>query len=313
MNDPDFYRPGRVGKLLPPDVSAAINAGIADSDRAFHGEEPGVLLLLVDPQVDFIHVDGALSVPGAVEDTRRTIEWIFRNLGSIDTIAASLDSHYPQHIFFPTWWVDERGEHPAPYTVILPEQVRSGRWQPVYQQEWSRSYVERLHAQAKKDLMIWPFHAMLGTPGHAITPALYEALAYQSAASGNPLRLIVKGTLPETEFYSILEAEVKPQQGERGELNRELLEWMVGFEQVFIAGQAKSHCVLETLTSIGRFYQDQPETMAKFHLLTDCTSSVQHPEIDFEAIAQDALSGFERQGLRLVTSEAPLDVRRPAS
>ena len=307
MKFPAFYRPNQVGKLYPPDVSAAVDAGAADSGKAIHPERPGTLLLLVDPQVDFVHTDGALSVPGAVEDTRRTIEWIFRNLASIDRIAASLDSHYPQHIFFPTWWVDEHGEHPVPYTVILPEDVKSGRWRPVYQQEWSSSYVERLHEQAKKDLMIWPFHTMLGTPGHAITPALYEALAYQTAASGNPLRLIVKGTLPETEFYSILEAEVKPQDGSRGELNRELLEWMVGFERVFVAGQAKSHCVLETLTSISRFFKGQPEKMAKFHLLTDCTSSVQHPEIDFEALAQEALAGFEDQGLQLATSETPLE------
>jgi nicotinamidase/pyrazinamidase len=305
MDFPDFYRPGRVGELYRPEIEQAVAAGLEDAHLAPQGDERGILLLLVDPQVDFIHIDGALSVPGAVDDTRRTIEWIFRNLGRIDTIAASLDSHSPQQIFFPTWWVGEDGGHPDPYTVILPEDVRSGRWQPVHQPEWSRCYVEALHEQTKKELMIWPFHAMLGTPGHAITPALYEAAAYQSAASGRNLRLVVKGTLPETEYYSLLEAEVKPA-GERGELNRELIEWMMAFEAVYVAGQAKSHCVLETLTSIVDYFNGQPEKIGRFRLLTDCTSSVQHPEIDFEALAQETLAGFEGQGLRLLASTDPL-------
>jgi nicotinamidase/pyrazinamidase len=307
MQFPEFYRPEHVGKLYQPDVSLAVAAGLADAERASTAESGASLLLLVDPQVDFIHSDGALSVPGAVDDTRRTIEWIFRNLGEIHTVAASLDSHYPQQIFFSTWWIDQGGSHPAPYTVILPEDVESGKWIPLYQVEWSRAYVARLRDRAKKDLMIWPFHTMLGTPGHAITPALYEAIAYQSAASGHAPRIVIKGTLPETEFYSLLEAEVKPEADERGGLNLELIEWMSGFEQVFVAGQAKSHCVLETLASIVGYYGDQSEAIAKYNLLTDCTSSVQHPEVDFEAIAQETLSGFERQGLHLVDSSTPLE------
>ncbi|MEJ2012598.1 MAG: hypothetical protein P8X64_10305 [Anaerolineales bacterium] len=305
MNYPDFYHSQRVGELYRPEIEQAVSAGLEDAERAFRGDEAGILLLLVDPQVDFIHTDGALSVPGAVDDTRRTIEWIFRNLGRIDTIAASLDSHSPQQIFFPTWWVGAGGEHPDPYTVIRAEDVRSGVWQPVHQPEWSRNYVEVLQERSKKELMIWPFHTMLGTPGHAITPSLYEAMAYQSAASGNNVHLVVKGTLPETEYYSLLEAEVKPA-GDRGQLNRELLEWMIGFEAIYVAGQAKSHCVLETLASIAEYFEGQPEKIGKFHLLTDCTSSVQHPQIDFEALAQERLAEFERQGLQLVASTGHL-------
>ena len=307
MQFPEFYRPDQVGKLYQPDVGLAVAVGLADAERAVHAEHHGSLLLLVDPQVDFIHTDGALSVPGAVEDTRRTIEWIFRNLGEIHTIAASLDSHYPQQIFFSTWWIGKDGSRPEPFTVILPEDLESGKWIPLYQLEWSQAYVTLLHERAKKDLMIWPFHTMLGTPGHAISPALYEAIAYQSAASGHAPRMVIKGTLPETEFYSLLEAEVKPVAGDRGGLNRELIDWMAGFDRVFIAGQAKSHCVLETLASIVGYYGDQSEAIARYYLLMDCTSSVQHPEIDFEAIAQETLSEFERQGLHLLDSNTPLE------
>jgi hypothetical protein len=65
--------------------------------------------------------------------------------------------------------------------------------------------------------------------------------------------------------------------------------------------------VLETITSIVNRYGDRREIIEKFHVLMDCTSSVQHPEIDFEAIAQEAYRAFEKKGLRLVESTEPLD------
>lgn len=298
---PEFYDPSRVGSLTMARTSLAAAAGLARGGSPAAEDRQRTLLLLVDPQVDFIHEDGALSVPGAVEDTRRTIEWIFSHLDSITSIAASLDSHLPQQIFYPTWWVDEEGGHPDPFTLIRPEDISARRWLPLIDPDWSESYVTELHSQARKELMIWPYHTMIGTPGHAISPALHEAISFHATARQSPPRFVTKGTLPQTEYYSLLEPEVKGEAG--GELNRELLYWMLEFDRIFVAGQAKSHCVLETLNSIARNNREQ---LGKFHLLTDCTSSVPHPQVDFEALAQVALSGLERQGLKLIASETPL-------
>src|SRR4030067_647576 len=114
------------------------------------------VLRCVDPQVAVIHLEGTPSVPGGVDDARRTIEWIFHNLPRITAIAASLDSHYPNQIFFPSWWVNDAGDHPAPFTPISGEQVLSGAWRPVFEPEWSITYAQRLEEKAKKRLMIWP-------------------------------------------------------------------------------------------------------------------------------------------------------------
>lgn len=304
MDFPKFYDPNRVGQLFVPNTDAAFNAGVELGMSRAEQDNPRVLLLLVDTQVDFVHADGALSVPGAVEDTRRTIEWIFRNVDRLTAIAASLDSHIPLQIFYPTWWVSEAGEHPSPYTAITTEDVRTGQWKPLYEPEWSVQYVEKLSVQAKKALMIWPYHTMIGTPGHSLTPALYEAIAYHAAARRAQPMFLAKGSIPETEHYSILEPEVKVPDKEGGSLNEQFLNMLASYELVYVAGQAKSHCVLETVTSMMRYFSR--DIIGKLRILSDCTSSVAHPEIDFEAMANEAFDGFVEQGLTLVNSRDPI-------
>ncbi len=77
---PGFYEPERVGKLVEARTSQAVAEGLARGGRPAADDHERSLLLLVDPQVDFVHEDGALSVPGAVADTQRTIEWLFNRL-----------------------------------------------------------------------------------------------------------------------------------------------------------------------------------------------------------------------------------------
>lgn len=307
MTLPAFYEPDRVGTLYRPRVERAQQEGRAlDLPPSGEDESSRILLLLIDAQVDFIHEDGSLRVPGAVADTRRTIEWLFAHTAEVTAVAASLDTHIPLQIFYSTWWANADGEHPEPFTPITAEEVDSGLWQPLYQPEWSVSYVHQLQERAKKDLMIWPFHTMLGTPGHAMTPALYEAVIYHAAARQSQPRFVTKGAIANTEYYSLLEPEVKVPEDPRGSLNRDFLDEILAYDRVYVAGQAKSHCVLETMSSIMRYHGDDPETTSKFHLLADCTSPVQHPEIDFEAMANETYQRFEQRGLQLVRSTDPL-------
>ncbi len=307
MANPDFYRPERVGELYRPRIEEAISAGLAARIPPSNQDPMRRLLLLVDEQVDFVHSDGALSVPGAVDDARRIVEWIYRYAPMITDIALSLDSHHPIQIFYPTWWQSEEGDAPQPYTAITVEQVDRGEWRPRYEPDWSREYVRDLHSGAKKDLMIWPYHTMIGTVGHALTPALYEAVVYHSAARESRVEYIIKGTIADTEYYSLLEPEVKRPGDPRGTLNEEFLRRLVGYDRVYVAGQAKSHCVLETLTSIVSRHGGQPDVVGKLHLLTDCTSAVAHPEIDFDAMADEQLQEFAKKGLKLITSEDPIE------
>lgn len=307
MAFPSFYRADRVGSSYHPDTERAVAEGLAAGVHPADQDSSTTLLLLVDAQIDFIHADGALSMPGAVEDTRRTIEWLYAHAGEITGIAASLDSHVPHQIFYPTWWRDSEGRTPQPYTTITSDQVEAGAWRPTKLPEWSSAYVRQLETRSKKQLMIWPYHTMLGTPGHNLTPALYEAIVYHAAARQTQPRYVLKGSLPQTEYYSLLEPEVKVPDDPRGQTNEAFFRDLMGYDRIYIAGQAKSHCVLETLLTINRLTGDDRRAMAKLRLLEDCTSSVQHPEIDFESLAVHTLDQLASRGLKRIVSTDPLD------
>ncbi|RMF79283.1 MAG: hypothetical protein D6737_11945 [Chloroflexi bacterium] len=302
-----FYDPQRVGDLYTPNITKAVEEGLAADIAPSSTDTYRILFILVDAQVDFIHPTGTLAVPDAIFDLRRTIEWVLQHIGDITTIAASLDSHIPIQIFYPTWWVDSDGNHPQAYTVITHEDVQSGKWQPIFEPEWSVEYVQRLQQHAKKTLMIWPYHTMIGSTGHNLMPAVYETIVYHSAARRAHPMMITKGLIAKSEFYSLLEPEIKVPDEPDGSLNLDVIRLIEHHDAVYIAGQAKSHCVLETVTSIMNYFNDQPEQISKLHILTDCTSSVAHPEIDFDALADETFADFAKRGLKLITSADPLD------
>jgi nicotinamidase/pyrazinamidase len=298
------YDQNKVGTLYVPNVAGAIAAGAAQRVDPSEHDTQKEILVLVDTQVDFVHADGALSVPGAVEDTKRTIDFILKRTasGKLTAIAASLDSHLPIQIFFSSWWEDRNGNEPAPFTAITSESIAKGEWRPRYDRKWSIDYVKKLEDQSKKVLMIWPYHTKIGTPGHAMTPALYEAVVYHSAARLAQPVFLTKGSIPKTEHYSILEPEVKVPNHPQGGLNTHFLDMLATYDRIYIAGQAKSHCVLETVESIQRYFQNDQTVLNRCYYLMDCMSSVAHPQIDFESIAQARYNELARMGTHLVLS-----------
>jgi nicotinamidase-related amidase len=136
---------------------------------------------------------------------------------------------------------------------------------------------------------------------------LYEAIVYHASARRCQPRLVLKGTIAKTEYYSLLEPEVPVPEDPAGVLNEPFLAELMSYDAIYVAGQAKSHCVLETIASIVRRFGDRRDVMSRVHILTDCTSSVRHPTIDFEAIANETLERFASMGLKRVTSTDPVD------
>ncbi len=303
---PNFYDPKRIGALFYPDVARIAEEAAAANLPPAAADDKIVHLVLIDMQVDFCHPGGSLFVPGAVEDIRRTIEFIYAHAARISRITCSLDSHYPSQIFSPDWWIDGAGRHPAPFTLITAEEVRSGRWQPRFRPNWSRRYVQTLEREAKKRLTIWPYHVQIGSPGQALDPELWSAVFWHSLARQTQPLWLSKGSVPETEHYSIIQPEVSIPNVPGGEKNQAFLDILAGADHVIIAGEAESHCVLETVEDLVENFGSQPELLAKVYFLRDCTSPVLHPEIDFHAIALSRFAEFEQQGVNFIDSSDPL-------
>jgi nicotinamidase-related amidase len=143
-----------------------------------------VAVVLIDAQYDFVHPDGQLPVPGALEDSVRFLEWFYANVHQITTVVTTLDTHVPLQIFFASWWHAPQDNkyapeiHPAPYTPITVQDLEQGRWEPTIEAKWSQEYVRKLQKMGKKDLMIWPYHCLEGTQGHLLLPPIAEAIVY---------------------------------------------------------------------------------------------------------------------------------------
>ncbi len=291
----------------PARIQEFTEAGRKAGFSAAHEDREKIALVLVDYQHDFVDPTGTLYVPGSQEDVARLLTWFYRNAHRISSVYASLDTHLPFQIFYSSWWIDPKtGEHPQPFTVITVDDVTSMRWVPVIQPDWSIEYVHLLQLQAKKDLMIWPFHTMEGSLGHMLVAPISEAVAWHSAARQAQPTYVVKGRTVRTEYYGIFGAEVPDPDDPSSGLNETLLDAVMKHDKIYIAGEAKSHCVLETERQVVGRFGNQPDLLKRLYFLRDCTSSVKHPSIDFDKLAETELAAMERQGVQMVLSTDPV-------
>jgi nicotinamidase-related amidase len=266
---------------------------------------------------------GGRSGTGAVDDNRRLCEFIYRNLEAITKVVTTLDTHQAMQVFHAIWLVDADGEHPPPYTLVSADDVESGRWRvdkvvarslgldPEYAQRHLLHYTRTLEASGKYKLTIWPYHAMLGGIGHALVPAVEEAIFFHSVARRSQADFQQKGHSPLTEHYSVFGPEVtRGPDGELlGALNTPLLEELLNFDAVLIAGQAKSHCVAWTIADLlSSYLRDERRLAEKVYLLEDCTSPVVVPgEVDYTEEADAAFERFAAAGMHVVRSTDPIE------
>jgi nicotinamidase-related amidase len=329
---PPHFDASRVGEVWR--VPYEDRAREAPAWAAKHGVRPAaqdafrLALLVVDAQNTFCVPDFELFVAGrsgrgAVDDSRRLCDFVYRNLGAITQTFPSLDTHHAMQVFHAVWLVDEHGEHPAPYTLVSADDVTAGRWRvnpavadslgldPDYTARHLAHYTRRLAEGGKYDLTIWPYHAMLGGIGHALVSAVEEALFFHGMARSSQPDFQVKGDNPLTEHYSMLGPEVtEGPDGERlGGKNVELIEKLLTFDAVAVAGQAKSHCVAWTIDDLLRSDSAQEARLAqRMYLLEDCTSPVVVPGVvDYTDEADAAFDRFARAGVHVVRSTDPID------
>jgi len=329
---PDFFDPGKLDQVWRvPYEERAVQA----KDWALqHGLQPAspvgtmsadrstTWLMLVDVQNTFcipgfeLYVAGR-SGTGAVDDNRRLCEFIYRNLGTITHITATMDTHHAMQIFHAIFLVDKNGEHPAPYTNVSAEDVRRGKWKfnPALAghfgisvevgQERLQYYVNKLEEVEKYSLTIWPYHAMLGGIGHALVSSVEEALFVHSVSRLSQTEFEIKGDRSFTEHYSVIGPEVeKGPQGETlGEHNEKFINMLRDVDQLVIAGQAKSHCVAWTISDLlSDLRKEDPALAQKIYLLEDCTSPVVVPGADYTEQADAAFARFAQAGMHLVKS-----------
>ncbi len=310
---PDFYESKQVPQLFMERAGLVADAGEAYAQK--HGIKPSgadkfrIAAFGIDVQVGFCTPGASLFVPGAVEDTQRTVEWLYRNLDKVTSLFFSMDTHRMFQIFHPAWWIDAKGRHPAPLTPIFHEEVRAGKWTAVAHPKESLEYVKRLEASGKYVLTVWPYHTLLGGLSHALVPSMMEASLFHAAARKHQTHFETKGTHAMTENYSVMSPEVTELGGQVvGSFNTPFFKMLMEYDRVYVFGQAKSHCVLSTLNDIQEHVmQSDPKLAEKIWILEDAMSPVPAPPIsplpshlDFPRIATEALEKWKKAGMKVV-------------
>lgn len=226
-------------------------------------------LIVIDGQKDFCAPGGALYVPGAEEDMLRLSTWIKTNAAELDDIFVSLDSHQPMHIAHPSFWQDANGKMVSPFTLITYQDIMDGKYTPRYYRTKCIEYVKSLEDQGKFKLFIWPPHCLVGSSGHSLDDNLFSAIK-EWAMEGRVYSTIVKGTNLLSEHYGIFMAEVQ-NEDPGTQLNQKVLDLFEKYETIYLAGEAKSHCVATSLDQILNF---APNLAKKLVILDNCMSNV---------------------------------------
>src|SRR5690242_16285182 len=198
MNDsllpiPEFFDGENVGSVwrIPYEERAKQARDWANQHglRSASADSSKNWLMLIDVQNTFCIPDfelyvGGRSGRGAVEDNARLCEFIYRNLGTITQVTATMDTHLAMQVFHAVFFIDKDGNHPAPYTDIHASELHEGKWAfnpalasqfniaPEYGQQLMIHYAENLQKTGKYALTIWPYHAMLGGIGHSLVASI---------------------------------------------------------------------------------------------------------------------------------------------
>lgn len=320
-----------VWRVLYQDRAVQAKEWAKQHDISHHAKDmKRICLMPIDVQNTFCISDfelfvGGQSGTGAIEDSTRTAEFIYRELGNITSITPTMDTHTAMQIFHQIFWVNNLGEHPiGGVTMISLDDVQNKVWYVnpaiaasvangnyIALEQYALHYVKTLTENGKYALMIWPYHAMLGGIGHALVSAVEEAIWFHNIARNSQTGIEVKGGNPLTENYSVLRPEVlvgadgKP----IAQKNTRFFEKLLKFDAVIILGQAKSHCVAWTIADLlDEILSKDSKLAKKVYLVEDCTSPVVIPGvIDFTEQADDAFQRFSDAGMYIVKSTDPIE------
>jgi nicotinamidase-related amidase len=262
-------------------------------------------LLVIDPQNDFCDLPAgacgdakpSLPVTGAHADMQRVARLIGQAGAGLTAITVTLDTHRRLDIAHPGFWRRGDGTAVSPFTPITAHDVRSGAYVPRLPGAAPRvlAYLDTLEAAGRYTHMVWPVHCEVGTWGHNVHSDLGSACSRWEESTLEHITWISKGMNPWTEHFSAVQAEVPDADDPSTERNYLFLETLRPADNVFIAGEAGSHCVRSTTEHIAEFFAD--ERLSRFVLLEDCMS----PVAGFEREQAIFLREMRARGLQIAT------------
>lgn len=244
-------------------------------------------LFIIDPQNDFCEPTGSLFVSGADEDTKRLIKWFKSNINDIDGVFVTLDSHVVNDISHPHFW---EGQVES-FTIITKQEVLDGKYTPKQFKDTVIEYLETLEKTSNFKHCIWPEHCIFGTHGFCIQKDLAELIREWELEKNEICNKISKGSHPLTEHFGAFQAQVPLLESEDTHFNTTLFNALSTYDEIYLTGQAKSHCVANTILQM---IAHDEAIVRKVVFLQNTSSNVP----GFESIADDIYLLAKEKGMR---------------
>lgn len=261
-------------------------------------------LLIIDPQKDFCDPKGSLFVGNADKDMGRLSAMIKKFKKLLYDIHVTLDSHHFVDIAHPVFWIDSKGNHPGPFSIITKDDVKSGKWtttNPTFRKR-GLEYVTKLEGNGRYPLCVWPPHCLIGSWGYTVYDSIFESLLEWENEFAI-VDFVTKGSNPWTEHYSAVQADVPDPNDPDTQLNQRLISTLQNADTILLSGEARSHCLANTVRDIANNFGE--ENIKKMVLLTDATSDV--GDMPGSTMFKDMGEGFVKEmtkrGMKLSTTK----------
>lgn len=249
--------------------------------------------------VSFRGFEPALPIKEGWDDAINTANFISKNADKINKIVITMDTHEQYDVAHSLFWINDRGEHPVPFTMISYDDVKNKVWMPVDISLYEKmcDYTYQLERAGRFTLCIWPTHCCLGTLGHKLTKPFEVAVQNWERKNNTRAEKYLKGYYPLTENYGAVEAEVVDNSVAETMKNEKFLNELRTADVLFVSGQALSHCVSITIQQIVKYLGE--DFAKKIVLLSDTT----HPVAGFEDAAIKFLKEYQEKGMRVMTTQ----------
>lgn len=203
------------------------------------------LLIIVDPNNDFVDSRGSLYIKEAEKGVDAIIDFIEKE--NPDAIIVSQDTHETYHISHCGYWKEDL----KPFTVVTVKDVEEGRVEPLKADK--KDVIDYLKVVEDKHQThtLWPDHCIKNTWGWEFPERLNKALQqWQSQGDGKrPLHIYEKGEFEDAEMFSIFSYVNADEVDLRG---KKIMDEMAGYDEVVVCGFAKDYCVAESVKDIRR-------------------------------------------------------------
>lgn len=233
-------------------------------------------LLIIDPQKDFIS-SGGLKVPNAQQDMEKLSAFIEKKTMLLDSICITLDTHSLFHIGNANAYTDITTKTTATGMVKYDSTKHKSK-QNI--DSHIKQYADKLYRDGKSHFL-WPLHCRIGTDGHSIDEGLDKTIMKWSDATSTEARYILKGCDSKYENFSAFRSagiehnDYHNPAKEAYRFNEDLAKYLYQFKTVYIAGEARTHCVADsTIDYVNWVKKIGNPNKQEVVVLWDCMSDV---------------------------------------